>query len=395
MNQCTKIITSDTNDPNNLKNILENFDNQKSKQYNLNMNQIEFSLYNPKQNIPSNVSDFSYNKDMKSLFVQKTNDNALEAQKLSNNFFKPLNSLNQNFFPKNYILACLSDQKSTILLQRIIIEASHETIDNILSELKGIIRNIIKDRNGNYFCSDLFKVCEQNQRIQVLKELSPYLSKDCSNNFATHPIQTLIGNASCEIEYKLILNSFNNCNKFLDAALDPKGAYTMRKIIEHIPEKYRIEFNYIFTYFIEFISKKKFGIVVVKKFISCTQNRYIIYLIFNLVKNNFMDFAMDQYANYLIQFLLEKWKETPEGNEIKKIIRENFLMMSENKYSSFICEKFIKNITPEVKNDLIGDINVEEVNKSINPHFIKIMKALGVYNKPGNNVRNNENRNFL
>ena len=82
MNQCTKIITSDTNDPNNLKNILENFDNQKSKQYNLNMNQIEFSLYNPKQNIPSNVSDFSYNKDMKSLFVQKTNDNALEAQKL-------------------------------------------------------------------------------------------------------------------------------------------------------------------------------------------------------------------------------------------------------------------------------------------------------------------------
>ena len=65
MNQCTKIITSDTNDPNNLKNILENFDNQKSKQYNLNMNQIEFSLYNPKQNIPSNVSDFSYNKDMK------------------------------------------------------------------------------------------------------------------------------------------------------------------------------------------------------------------------------------------------------------------------------------------------------------------------------------------
>ena len=55
-----------------------------------------------------------------------------------------------------------------------------------------------------------------------------------------------------------------------------------------------------------------------------------------------MDFAMDQYANYLIQFLLEKWKETPEGNEIKKIIRENFLMMCEKKYSSFICEKFIK-----------------------------------------------------
>ena len=251
MNQNAKIITSDADNQKNSKN------EQNSNQYLLNINQIKFSLYNPQQNIPFNISDFSLNQDMKSLSFQKIHNNALEEQKLSNNSFISSDFLNKKKpFSRDYILASFHDQKSTIFLQRIIMGANLETINNILSELKGIFRKIIKDKNGNYFCSDLFKVCGQNQRIQILEEISPYLSKDCSNHFATHAIQIWIGNASCEAEYRLILNSFNNCNKFLDDALDPKGAYTMGKIIEHIPEIYRIEFNYIFTSFIEFISKQ-------------------------------------------------------------------------------------------------------------------------------------------
>ena len=36
-----------------------------------------------------------------------------------------------------------------------------------------------------------------------------------------------------------------------------------------------------------------------------------------------MNLAEDQYANYLIQFLLEKWNNTPEGNEIKKLVKDS------------------------------------------------------------------------
>ena len=48
----------------------------------------------------------------------------------------------------------------------------------------------------------------------------------------------------------------------------------------------------------------------------------------NFIRNNFMNFATGQYSNYLIQFLFEKLKNTPEGNEIKKLIFENFHEMS-------------------------------------------------------------------
>ena len=281
----------------------------------------------------------------------------------------------QNTFSRDNFLAFFKEQNSTIFLQRFIMGANKEIIDFILLALKDNFRSIIKHKNGNYFCSDLFKICEQKQRIQILKEISPYLSNDCTNNFATHPIQALIEKASSDEEYKLILNSFKDYELFLYAALSPNGAYTLQKIIERIPEEYRKEFNDIIINFIGFISKEKFGIVVVKKFISYTNDH--------------------QYANYLIQFLLDKWRDTKEGNEIKELVKKNFLMMSEKKYSSFICEKFITIITPEEKRDLIKQINVEAINKSINPHYIKIMKALGIYKNQDSNNHNNDNSNFL
>ena len=367
------------------KNQQKDFDIQKSSQYNINTNKIKFSYANQQMDVPLKSSDKFYNQEQK-ILDELNNVKTFDA--LS---FK-LGSLNQNTFSKEYILTSLKDQHATILLQRIVMGAKQEIIIYIIKELKGIFRQIIKDKNGNYFSSDLFKVCTQEQRIQILEELSPYICEDCSNNFSTHPLQTLIDRASSETEYNLILYSFNNYNKFLFVALDPNGAYTLQKIIERIPEKFRKQFNIIFTSFIGFISKKKFGIVVAKKFISCTLSDDIIASILNLVKNNFMDFAEDQYANYLIQFLFEKWKETPEGIEIKKLIRENFLMMCEKKYSSFICELFIKYITQEEKNDLIKDIDIDEANKSNNPHFIKIMKMLGIYTNE--NKKRDDDNNF-
>jgi hypothetical protein len=215
--------------------------------------------------------------------------------------------------------------------------------------------------------------------------LKPTISEDCLDNFATHPIQVLIDRATTENEYNLILDSFNDYNKFLFAALDSNGAFTIQKIIDRIPEKFRTNFNIIFTSFVGFISKKKFGIVVVKKFISCTKSDDVTSLLMNLIRKDFNNYAVDQYANYLISFLLDEWKDMPEVNEIKELIRKNFLWMCEKKYSSFICEKYIKVITFEEKRQLINSINLNEIGYKLNNiHFAKIMKFLGIFNNQNN-----------
>ena len=303
-------------------------------------------------------------------------------------------------FSKEYILNAFKDQNSTIFLQNQLRTISIAEIYYIINQLKGIFREIMKDKNGNYFCNDLFKECTQEQRIDILNELSLTLSEDCLNKYSCHPIQTLIDRASNEIEYKLILISFNDYNKLLLASLDPNGAYTIQKIIERIPDRYRIEFNFIFSSFIGFTSRKKYGIVTVKKFISETKSDKVTEQILQFIKQNFSNLAVDQYANYLIQFLLEKWNNTPEGNEIKKLIKVNFEKMCQKKYSSFIIESYIKVISHEEMKELMNSINVPQIRETNNHHSMKILKLLGVnnnnsnnnsYNNPNNNFNNNPN----
>ena len=290
------------------------------------------------------------------------------------------NASNQNnIFSRQNIINALMDQNKTIYLQRKLRTISKNEIDYIIGQLQGIFREIMKDKNGNYFCSDLFKECDQEQRIKILKEISPSLADDCLNKYSSHAIQTLIDRSSSEFEFRLILYSFNDYNKLLYVSIDPCGAYTVQKIIERIPDRYREEFNFIFSSFIGYTSRKKYGIVTVKKFISGTRIEPVTEQIMRLLEENFMNLAVDQYSNYLIQFLLEEWKNTPEGNEIKKMVRDNFEEMSEKKYSSFICKLFFtKIISPEEKKEIIIKMKNNINTLNINNYSINILQLLGI-----------------
>ena len=198
--------------------------------------------------------------------------------------------------------------------------ATNENIDSIVKELKGLFRNIMKNKNGNYFCSDLLKVCNKTQRLKILTELSKTLSEDCTDEFGTHPIQNLIEMASSEEEYKLILASFNDFNNILMASLNQNGSFVVQKLIVHIPEQLRTEFNSIFVKLICILSRDMYGVCTVKKFIGYTKNDLMVKQILNTLMTNFVNISSNQYGNYLIQYILEKWWKTQEGVFLKKLI---------------------------------------------------------------------------
>ena len=346
----------------------------------------------------SNVLDSNNSANSNYIIDNKNYDEHNNNNIINNNEIFQNSSLSfignvQQMFSKQNILNAFGDQNTTIFLQKQLRTISEKEIDYIIYQLKGTFRDIIKDKNGNYFCNDLFKECNISQRMEILEELYKTLSEDCLNNYSSHPIQTLIERASSENEFKYILYSFNDYNRLLYASLDPNGAYTIQKIIERIPEKYRNEFNFIFSSFIGFTSKKKYGIVTVKKFISGTKSDLVTQQIMAFIGENFMNLAVDQYANYLIQFLLEKWNNTPEGSEIKQLVKNNFDKLFKKKYSSFICESYIKIISKEEKQELINSLDIKKILESNNHHAIKILKQLGI-NKNFNN-NNNSNNNLL
>ena len=300
------------------------------------------------------------------------------------------------------ILNSFATKRTTLILQKALFEATKEEIDNIVNELSGKYRQIIKDKNGNYFCSDLVKVCNQNQRIKILKELSNTICDDCANNFGAYPIKTLIEFSSSEEEYNLLLNSFNNYNKLLFASIDPNGSKVISEIIEHIPEKFKKNFNLLFVSIFCFICTKKFGVCNAKKFVSCTKNDEIIKKIMDLVKDNFVSISTNEFGNYLIQYMLEKWWNTDEGEEIKEQIRENFRTLATNKYANFIVDLYLKLENNEEKILLIKTLKINlnnKLNNEDNSIFMRIMNSLGQLNnkndsKNTNNHKNNYKKNI-
>ena len=300
------------------------------------------------------------------------------------------------------ILNSFATKRTTLILQKALFEATKEEIENIVNELSGKYRQIIKDKNGNYFCSDLVKVCNQNQRIKILKELSNTICDDCANNFGAYPLKTLIEFSSSEEEYNLLLNSFNNYNKLLFASIDPNGSKVISEIIEHIPEKFKKNFNLLFVSIFCFICTKKFGVCNAKKFVSCTKNDEIIKKIMDLVKDNFVSISTNEFGNYLIQYMLEKWWSTDEGEEIKEQIRENFRTLATNKYANFIVDLYLKLENNEEKILLIKTLKINlnnKLNNEDNSIFMRIMNSLGQLNnkndsKNTNNHKNNYKKNI-
>ena len=260
-------------------------------------------------------------------------------------------------FSKNNILVSFNSQKSTKILQKCLSGASKEIIDTILEELSGNFRTIIRNKNGNYFFSDLLKVCNKEQKLKILKELSSTISQDCTDEFATHPIQNLIELSSEEEEFKLLLSSFNNMDKILMASLNQNGAYVIQKLIVHIPERFRMDFNLIFVKFVSILARDMYGVCTVKKFIGYTQNELIVKQILNSILSNFVNISESQYGNYLIQYLLEKWWKTAEGVYLKKLIISKFQILASNHYSSFVCDLFIKLSNTEEKRNFINSFN--------------------------------------
>ena len=307
------------------------------------------------------------------------------------NKFSQTNNYSNLSYTKSSILSAFTNQRSTIILQKSLMEISKDTIDLIIKEMSGTFSENIKNKNGNYFCSDLFKVCDTNQRITILEEIKNTLCDNCIDEYGTHPIQNLVELASSEEEYKLILFSFKDYNKILNASLNPNGSYVIQKIIVHIPEQLRLDFNAILIKYLSVLAMDMYGVCTVKKFIGYTKNELHKKQILNIILTNFISISENQYGNYLIQYILEYWWDSKEGLFLKKICISKFHILALNHFSSYICDLFIKLSSVEDKEILMSSLiknNTIALLNNNHGNFIKnkLMNSLK-FQKEGNDSK--------
>ena len=328
----------------------------------------------------------------KTLSEQKLSLDSIYPYENAKNKLNNISIINTPIFNLSMILAAFNSQKTTIILQKSLNEMSQENLEGIIKEMKGYFSAIIKNKNGNYFCSDLLKVCSKEQRIEILKEIGTNLIDDCTDEYGTHPIQTLIELANSEEEYKLLLYYFRDFKKILKATLNQNGTYVIQKLIVYIPEKYRMEFNLIFVKFICILAMDMYGVCTAIKFINYTKNEITEKLLLNIILSNFVTIAENQYGNYLIQNIMEHWWNTNKGIFLKKICMEKFHKLARNHYSSYVCDIFLKLSNLQDKKILMNMlINGKTINSFDNNNCGKIIINKLMKGLKQNNMKNNNN----
>ena len=385
-NKISKIIFDSEDKKENLEktqNLTKNFsssDTEQKKKKIINPYRKQESNDDKEKNTDLNLITTNFKNNLKdsSIFPKENKSKS----SIDNSNQSPL------FFCENqigkFIINALKDQASTKNIQSLITDknTSKENISKIVDELEGTFSFIIKNKNGNYFVKDLIMNCQKSDRLKILKELSKTFSDDCTDKYATFPLQAMIDFSNCEEEFNLILDSFNDYNKTLLASLDPNGSFVIRKIITHIPDKFKKNFNTLFITFLSFIITKKYGVVNAKCFAKYTKDEEILLEIDIIISKNFLSIATNEFGKYFIEHLLQIWGNTREGEQIKQFIIKNFKNLFYDKKTSYICKNFLMYANQNYKNELLNNIHLGEKDIAIK---LEIMKSFE------NNFRNNNN----
>ena len=358
-----------------LKNLINDLDKNKNENNNFSNYQKIFSdlknnnLAKPLEN--KNKNNFELNKDSSKNSTCSSNNNSF------------------NLYTKSDILNLLKNKKSSILLQKEIKSFSEIEIEHIVYELKGSFIYLLQDKNGNYFCSDLFKLCSQDLINKIILEIKNEILSLILHNYANHSIQTLIECIKSENNYILISDIFRNEKILFDIALNSNGNFIVQKFITNIPEKFRLEFNNLFLKIFYPLIFDMYGICTIKKFIYKTENEEIFNKFMQIIFINFLEISQNKYGNYLIQFLLENYKNNSHIDNLKNLILKHFYDLSINQYSSHICDLYINDLEPYKKKLLLNFLISNGIYQKLlnNKYGTYVVKKLNVKTFFFNNFR--------
>ena len=371
----------------NTMNNLNSINNQNIFNYNNNNNNI-FNL-----NELNNLNDFKLNKEilteMSKIDLNKIN---LDFQgtnnyQFPNNYFmsiqNPNNTSNMKFnyitynnkemdlngLPSGksfydysdedilkYAIPLIKDQSGCRFLQERIKSNESFMIEKLFPSIQNNLFELGCDAFGNYFLQalmDIFSLDNLNLFLDLIKN---YFTRMCINQHGTRVIQKVIDQVSSNRNLVAKIENILNSNDLGIIIKSPYGNHIIQKYIGSISFKEYTKFiyDYVFINFME-ISETKHGVCVIQKCVS--EGDFIQRgKLYELILNNFNELIIDEFGNYLIQYILINVNDQTKFNEINYIIKkveDNLIDICKMKFSANVIEKCLENGSNYIKEYLL------------------------------------------
>ncbi len=231
------------------------------------------------------------------------------------------------------IVTIAKDNNGCRFLQQKMNEMPLVVLQNIFQQSLPSIAELCNDAFGNFFVQKLVELLSKENIFIFINSLQYHFFDIATNPYGTRVIQKLLEMDDAEIIK--ILCKYVNTN-LLEYFFNPNSIHIIQKIVSQLFPFSSFIYNCIFINMLK-ISCDKNGCCILQKCIEHTNDKSKFMII---VINNLVLYMTDQYANYVLQYLVCLGDQIFINNIIRLTI-QNLLIFSKHKYSSNVLEKVI------------------------------------------------------
>ncbi|KAK2997407.1 hypothetical protein RJ639_026414, partial [Escallonia herrerae] len=312
-----------------------------------------------------------------------------------NNLRLPLQRYNsvEEFTGRIHLMA--KDQHGCRFLQRKFTEGTREDIEKIFHEIIVHIVELMTDPFGNYLVQKLLEVCDEDQQMQILHEITrkagDLLRISCDMH-GTRAVQKVIETIKTPEQFSIIVSSLKS--GIVTLIKNMNGNHVAQRCLQYLTPEYSEFINSLFgdaTYSwketkvllyplirlsglainsitarsIMFIfeaatancvelATDRHGCCVLQKCLSHNDGEHRRSLI-SKITSNALVLSQDPFGNYVLQFVFEihsPWATTAILDQLEG----NYGDLSVQKYSSNVVEKCLKYAGEESRSSIIQEL---------------------------------------
>ncbi|PIL24085.1 hypothetical protein GSI_13836 [Ganoderma sinense ZZ0214-1] len=250
-----------------------------------------------------------------------------------------------------YIVEFSGDQHGSRFIQQKLESATGEEMEIVFDEIvPQYAVQLMQDVFGNYVVQKMFEFGTAAQKARLVGTMEGQVLGLSLQMYGCRVVQKAIEYVNPEQQAMFVQELSANV---LRCVKDANGNHVVQKVIEHvIPE--RLGFVSAFRGSVYELSTHPYGCRVLQRcfeYLPEEQTRPLLDELHKYVSN----LMIDQFGNYVVQFVLEHGKPQDRAMIIAKLTGQ-MNNMAKHKFASNVCEKALVTADPDSRRQLIDEI---------------------------------------
>ncbi|CAM6033250.1 unnamed protein product [Sphagnum compactum] len=255
---------------------------------------------------------------------------------------------------EGHIYLIAKDQHGCRFLQKKFDEGGPEDVEKIFHEIISHITELMKDPFGNYLVQKLLEVCDEKQRMEILRSVTMdgELVRISLNMHGTRAVQKLIETLKSSEQVAMVITALSD--GVVELIKDLNGNHVVQRCLQKLShEDSQFIFDAAALHCVE-IATHRHGCCVMQRCVDFALDHQRQRLVAEVAANA-LTLSQDPYGNYVVQYILDL-KTAWSSTEVMARLEGNYAFLSMQKFSSNVVEKCLKLGVEEPRSRLVREL---------------------------------------